>query len=324
MNSLQEIADFLKTWSGPMLVVAHTDPDGDAIGSVLGFARGLKSLGKDARAISTAPRYLQFLDERKDLEEPLPELPKDALLVVLDCGDAGRVSGVPLQHADGTAAKIINIDHHGTNPNFGMLNCVAPEKAATSFIVQELLALLGVQFTEEISTPLLCGIITDTGSFRFRNTSPELLRCAASLVESGARLVDIHEMLAVTPRNQYKLQAEVLSSMAFPFDGLAVTAFVNDAMLQRTGTTWEDVESFVGLIRNSEGSQLAVLLKDKGATTKVSLRSRGNVSAQNIAVALGGGGHVAAAGVTIHAPYRESQERVLEAAKAELKRAGLL
>lgn len=319
-SKIRQIANAIRGHRGPIYVAAHVDPDGDAIGSVLGLARGLKKLGLDARSVADSPRYLSFLAVENELLARQPRLPQDALLLALDSGDEARVDGVPMDQPE---LGIINIDHHGSNPRYGQIALVEPTKAATAMIVKDLLEAMGLVWDESVATPILTGIITDTGSFRFSNTSAEVLRDAAALVERGAQLAEINEQLATQPRNFFRLQAAVLATIDFPLEGQMVTAYVNDAMLEQVGAGWEEVESLVSIIRTAEGTQLAALLKDFGERTKVSLRSRGLVSAQNIALALGGGGHVAAAGANIALPFNRALERLLEVSRIEFERVGL-
>jgi phosphoesterase RecJ-like protein len=319
-GKIRQIAEAIRAHQGPIYIAAHVDPDGDAIGSVLGLSRGLKKLGLDARAVATSPRYLSFLTLEDELLGHQSHLPENALVLALDSGDEARVEGVPM-HQPGIV--VINIDHHGSNPRYGQIALVEPGKAATAMIVKDLLEAMDLSWDESVATPVLTGIITDTGSFKFSNTDASVLRDAASLVERGAKLAEINEQIATQPRNFFRLQAEVYATIAYPLEGQMVTAYVNDAMLQKIGAGWEEVESLVSFIRNAEGTQLAALLKDFGDRTKVSLRSRGLVSAQNIALALGGGGHVAAAGASLMLPFDQALQKLLEASRAEFARVGL-
>jgi phosphoesterase RecJ-like protein len=143
-------------------------------------------------------------------------------------------------------------------------------------------------------------------------------------VEGGARLAWINEMLSQQQPSYYALLREVLTSMEFLEGGLVVVARVDDAMLERAGASWEDVESYVNVIRSAEGTELACLFKDFGDRTKLSLRSRGRVSAQNVAVACGGGGHVAAAGATVMTSYPEARALVEREVRRELERVNLV
>ena len=219
--------------------------------------------------------------------------------------------------------QVVNIDHHGTNRREAAVSLVDPSQAATAMIIKDVVDALGVPWTSEIATPLLLGTNTDTGSFRFSNTTPQVLRTAADLVEHGAQLGWINDQLARNPQRYYDLLREVLDQMKFSSDGLIVRSRIDEAALERTRANWEDVESYVNTLRNADGAELAVMFKDYGERVKLSLRSRGRLSAQNIAVALGGGGHVAAAGASVTAPYAEALALFDAAADAELRRVGL-
>lgn len=322
-----EAAARLDAHPGPIVVLSHLDPDGDALGSCLGLQRALRLLGKGVQTYLEPPPYLTFLPEPGELRPVLESWPAGALLVVLDVDstDAARVAGADLR---GYGGEIINLDHHGTSRRQAHLSLVDPTQAATAAIVfdvvDRLLAARGLGWSEGLATPLLTGLNTDTGSFRFANTTPEVLRTAARLVEAGARLAWINDRLSQNPPRYYALLREVLGSMEFGFRGLLVTARVDGAMLSRAGATWDDVEAYVNTIRSAQGSELACLFKDYGDRVKLSLRSRGRVSAQNVAVALGGGGHVPAAGATVTGSYEGVQVAFEAAVRTELERAGLL
>ena len=320
------VAQALAGHGGPVVILAHVDPDGDALGSCLGLQRTLRALGKSAQTYMQVPHYLEFLPTPGEVLPALESWPQGALLVVLDVDntDAARVAGAPL-HSYGGA--VINVDHHGTNKRQADLSVVDPAQAATAGMVADIAAQLlagaGQPWTPAIATPLLTGLNTDTGSFRFANTTPAVLRQAAQLVEHGAQLAWINDRLAQNPPRYYALLREVLGSMAFSHGGLVVAARVDQTMLERAGAAWEDVESYVNTIRSAEGTELACLFKDYGSRVKLSLRSRGRVSAQNIAVALGGGGHVPAAGASVDGDYAAVQAAFDAATGTELARVGL-
>lgn len=316
------IAAKLRAHDGPIIVISHVDPDGDALGSCLGLARALQGVGKDARVFMRVPRYLRPFVRKGEVEEELSAWPARALLVVLDVdnNDVARVQGADLTCFSG---EVVNLDHHGTNKRAATLGLVDPSKAATALMVKDVVEALGAAWTPDVATPVLLGINTDTGSFKFSNTTPEVLRAAADLVERGADLPGINETLAQQPRAYYALLSRVLGSMEYLMHGLVVTARVDQVMLNATNSAWEDVESYVSVIRSAEGTELACLFKDYGDRVKLSLRSRGRLSAQNIAVACGGGGHVAAAGATMPMPYAQARAKFEEEAHKELVRVGL-
>ncbi|WP_034383935.1 bifunctional oligoribonuclease/PAP phosphatase NrnA [Deinococcus sp. YIM 77859] len=319
LQDVAAVAAKLRAHSGPIVVLSHENPDGDALGSVLGLTRALRALGKLVVAPIDVPRYLRFLPEEGELSGPLGEWPEGALAAVLDVdnNDPTRVAGADLTTFTG---EVVNIDHHGTNARRAAALVVDPGQPATAMMVADVVDALGAPWSEAIATPLLLGLSTDTGSFRFDSVTPRAFEAAARLRAHGARLGWLSDQLGQNPRSYYTLLREVLGTLEFLHGGRVVLARVDEAMLERTGATWEDAETYVSLLRSAEGSVLAVLAKDYGDRVKFSLRSRGHVSAQNIAVALGGGGHVPAAGATVPLPYPEARARLEEAASQELAR----
>lgn len=313
------MAALLRAHQGPVVVLSHENPDGDALGSLLGLTRALRDLGKTVIAPMDVPRYLRFLPAPGETSGPLVEWPEGALAVVVDVdnNDPDRVAGADLRRFGG---QVINLDHHGTNQRRATAGVVDPAQPAAVMIVADVLDELGVTWTERIATPLMLGLITDTGSFRFDSVTPQTFVCAARLLERGARLGWINDQMGQQPRAYYLLLREVLDTMEFLRGGRVVMARVDEAMLTRAGASWEDVENYVGLLRNAEGAELAVMIKDFGERIKLSLRSRGGVSAQNVAVALGGGGHVSASGASLSEPYPAARRRLDDAITAELAR----
>ena len=316
---LRLVADTLKVMRGPVAIVAHENPDGDALGSSLGLARSLRALGKEAWWIMDPPHFLNFLYDDEELHAPIDRPPEDGAVIVLDVGDRARAEGAPVE------GLVINIDHHGSNPGFGQLAVIAPERAATAEIIKDLVDLLGVPWSAQIAEPLLTGIITDTGNFRFANTTPETFRMAAELLSYGVNLAELTDRIALKPPAHYHLLAQVYPTITFHFDGLLVTASVTNEMLQSVGAKEEDAEGVVGSIRYAEGAVLAVFFKAFADRVKLSIRGRGRASALELAKSLGGGGHVPAAGATLTGVgLSEAYQLVLQAVEAELERAGYL
>lgn len=318
-RDIQAVAAALQAHTGPIVVLAHENPDGDALGSVLGLTRALRSLGKTVIAPMDVPRYLQFLPNAGEISDPLTEWPENTLLVVLDVdnNDPARVAGADISTFSG---PVLNVDHHGTNKRQATAGVVDPSKPAAAMMVADVIDALGVPWSEAIATPLMLGLNTDTGNFAFDSVTPETFECAARLRAHGARLGWLTDQLRQRPHAYYFLLREVLGSLEFLHGGQVVLAKVDSPMLERAGANWEDVESYVSLLRNAEGAKLAVMVKDYGDRVKLSLRSSGGVSAQNIAVALGGGGHVPAAGATVLEPYAQVRPQLDAAIEAELAR----
>lgn len=311
---LAEMADRARAWPGPVVVTAHVDPDGDALGSCLTLARALRALGKRVTVPMRPPSYLAFLAQDGELAGPVEAFAPDTLLFVLDVGELGRMAGAPTEGA----AVMFNIDHHGTNTRFGDLAVVEPGKAATAILIKELVDSLGVPWSPTLATGCLAGILTDTGNFRFGNTDRDALTTAGHLIEAGVDYPALTDRLQWRSRGYFALLGRVMSTVAFDFDGAFVYAQLTNEMRSGSGEADDDSDDFVGVIRYAEGTKVAALLKERGEVVKVSVRTRAGASAQRICLALGGGGHVAAAGATVAGSMDEVKARVLEAVGAEL------
>ncbi len=319
-SKLVHIANLARGWEGPVVIVSHVDPDGDALGSCLALKRALEHLGKRVTLPLTPPRYLEFLASPGELAEPIEELPRDCLLFVLDVADRPRVVGAPVTGAE----YVVNIDHHGTNDRFGDAFVVQPDKAATALLMKELIDELGVPWTPAIATPCLTGILTDTGNFRYSNTNRDALQTAGELIDAGVDYVDLTDRLQWRHPAYFKTLGRVMETVAFHLGGLLVTARFTTSMREAEGADNDDSDDFVGVIRYAEGVVVAAILKERGREVKVSVRTRSGVSAQAICVELGGGGHVAAAGATVAGDMDTAERRLLEATTNELRRCGLL
>jgi phosphoesterase RecJ-like protein len=321
-GKIRAIAARLASWDGPIVLAAHVDPDGDALGSTLALKRALDQLGKSTVLPMDPPPYLRFLVHEGELSAPLERLPEGALLAILDVSDLSRVDGVP---AGGEGAQqLINVDHHGTNDRFGDLHLVTPSAAATAQIVKDLIEALPVAWTPDIATPCLTGMLTDTGTFRYANTDRSVLRAAGDLIAEGVDYTDLTDRLQWRPASFYRMLGAVMDTLELPFDGRASIAMVTQEMKRRFGEAEDDSDDYVGLIRYVDGVKIAVLLKQKEDAVKVSVRARAPVSAQAVCIELGGGGHVAAAGAKLAgADLDAARARVVEAVGRELARHGL-
>lgn len=315
-GKLKAVADALVDWDGPVVLTAHVDPDGDALGSTLALKRALESVGKTALLPLEPPPFLAFLCEPGELSDPLDALPDGSMLAVLDVSDLSRMVGAP---AEG-AAFMLNIDHHGTNDRFGDLALVQPGAAATAQIVKDLIDVLGVVWSERIATPCLTGIMTDTGTFRYTNTTAEVLKAAGDLMAAGAKYTELSDRVQRRPASYFQMLGRVMETLEMHEDGAVSLAYVTQELRAAYGED-DDSDDYVGVIRYIEGVEIAVLLKEKDDAVKISVRARPPYSAQNVAVELGGGGHVAAAGAKLDGlSLNEAKERVVAATQAEVRR----
>ena len=309
---IQSAAQILRTHPGPIYLAAHPDPDGDSVGSMLGLYRALRLLGQEAHWICQVPRYLGFLVGSDQPVAQIDSLPTQALLVVLDTSPL-RLDGVVFSPNQ----LSLNIDHHATNPQLCTFNVVDAARPATAHMIMDLIEALGLAWNPQLATPILTGLMTDTGFFQHGNTSPQLLRDAAVLLPH-VNYAELTDRLKWRPQGYFPTLGAVLSTVQFHFGGRLVTAHLPQ------GTYEDDSDDFVGVIRQAEGTDLAVFLRRKGADTKVSIRSKGAASALSVALKLGGGGHRPAAGATLKdVGFEQAYPLLLQAVQQSLEESGI-
>ncbi|MGI8944705.1 MAG: DHH family phosphoesterase [Thermoleophilaceae bacterium] len=287
-----------------LLLTTHENPDGDALGSLLGMHLVLEQLGKDS-AMYMSPGELPLPHEYRHmkLDGLLGECPADIderVVVFLDCGNIDRMP-VDFLRREGT--RILNIDHHHDNTRFGTVNLVAIEASCTAEIVFGIAAELGARLTPPIAEALYVGLVTDTGRFMYENTSAAAHRMAAELIEAGVAPHALHRRLyEELPFARTQLLARALGSVQRYDDGAITLARLTREDYRQTGALETDSEGVVDHLRAVEGTAVAVLVRDqlceeRGGSRKASLRSTdGRVDVSIIARALGGGGHRQAAG----------------------------
>jgi phosphoesterase RecJ-like protein len=283
----------------------HVGPDGDALGSMLGFGLAARNAGKQVVASFGSPFLvpgnLSFLPT--DLLVPPGEFPPEPeLMVVFDAGSAERLAELG-SHAS-KAEKLIVVDHHATHEDFGDVSLVDPTAAATAELVHDLLGELGWDLTPEIAQCLLTALVTDTGRFLYASTSPRTLRLAAELLAAGAEQTEIgRHVYEEAPFGYLKAAGAALSRAHLDRERGIVSTTITDADLREAGIDWGDIENLIDTIRLALEADVAVLAKvhDDGRV-KMSLRSRGDTNVGALAADMGGGGHRLAAGLTSTEP----------------------
>jgi phosphoesterase RecJ-like protein len=300
-NDLAAVVDALRGHDR-FLATTHENPDGDALGSLLGMTLGLRQLGKDVEMIlgpqERIPAEYRFLP----LSDLLREAPDDAgerVLLCLDCASEHRLTAPGLRER---APLVLDVDHHHDNTRFGDVNLIVPDASSTSEIVADLLAELGVRITPEIAEPLYIALVTDTGRFQYSNTTPKALRLAADLVEAGA---DVHHVFQRVYENvdfaKLKLLARVLERAQAYEDGRVIISYLLRGDFAEVGAEEPYSEGLIDYLRSVEGAELVALIRepprDEGPARRVSLRaSADEIDVSRIARASGGGGHRQAAG----------------------------
>ena len=305
--SLQETAEALSK-ANKIALTAHVNPDGDAVGSVLGLMHILKGIGKEAIAFidDKLPANFSFLPGIENIKKPEEsggKIPAD-LLVILDASP-DRIGKVQ----DMIEAPVVNIDHHVSNEGKEVRLYLDAKRAATCEIVYELAKELRSPFTKEIATCLYTGIATDTGFFRYANTTPLTMRAAAELMEYGVEPNTVSEATEQKPYDTVRGMADALKTMEIFHGGKAAGLFLDEELSERI----ENTEGFIDMIRVIEGVEVALLLKCKEKDVfRVSMRSKG-LDVSKIAMSFEGGGHVRAAGCTLNMSFSDAKKTIVDA-----------
>lgn len=313
---------------GSFLLTTHIFPDGDAVGSELALGRALRKLGKRVLLVNEhpVPKIYEFLDPRGSVKTYREEL--DARIArctaafVLDVGSLERLGRVgPVIERAGLPAACI--DHHQTNARFAEVNVVEPDAASTGELIYDLVGRLGVPITRSIATALFTAEATDTGWFRFPNTTPRVLRIAAELIERGVSPERTYAAIHETVRwERMELIKRVLGTLESAADGRIAYFYLTRRMLEETGASEEDAEDLTELPRVLHTVKLILFFRETRGKIKVSLRSKDGPSVDGLARRYGGGGHRRAAGILIDGPLRKVMNTILDEAKALLRRAG--
>lgn len=283
-------------------LLIHKNPDGDALGSVLALTQVLQQIGKAVVPVCAdkVPTSFEFLPAVHKIQADFAEMEFD-LIVVLDCGDPGQTGFQETKPKiwDQTLS-LVKIDHHALGREFGELQIVYPDRAATSEILLEIFLALKIKITPPIATCLLTGLMTDTGSFRHSNTTPQNLRLAAQLLRLGANLPIIRRAIFQTkPLKTLKLWGQVLSNLSQSQAGVTL-GVVRAKDFQQSETEVADLAGLNDLVNAVPEAQFSVLLSERGANVKGSLRTlREDQDVAKIASNFGGGGHIKAAGFTL-------------------------
>ena len=298
MTSLKAIASELHK-PGPILLTTHIMPDGDSIGSLLALGLSLSN-GRDDVILysedSVPDRYSFLGGSDKIVSQTLPDI-KYERVVILDCSDHLRVRPIWEKIKD---AFIINIDHHPTNQLFGRINYVDPSASATGEIVFSLLQEMGISLDIELASAIYVAIATDTGSFKFENTTAKTHRVIAQLLEKGISLREITpRIFDLRARSAVNILTKALASLQYSRNGKVAWMSLTEKEMNESGAKDEHLEGIVNYAHNIEGVDVGLLFREKeDGTVKIGFRSK-NIDVAKLAQTLGGGGHPRAAGCSI-------------------------
>jgi bifunctional oligoribonuclease and PAP phosphatase NrnA len=301
-----------------VLISVHKNPDGDALGSQLGLMMALEKIGKKVfvHNLDPVPEIYRFLPASGRITTGARVNGTYDAFLVLDA-DPPRTG---LFNGTWPARTLINIDHHVTNPREWPTTWLDPNASATGEMIYRLITALGIPMDKDMALCLYTAVFTDTGSFRYSNTTPECMRIAATLIEAGADpwLVteNVYESFSF---RRVDLLGKVLAGIERSPDGRIAWVLVTDELYRLTGTTAEDTDNFVNFVRSVKGVEVAVLFRQTGTEQyKISMRAKGRVDLSGLAVTLGGGGHKNAAGGVIDGTFPAIRDKVIAAVRREI------
>jgi phosphoesterase RecJ-like protein len=305
--------------SSHVLVVAHTSPDGDAIGSLIAMGISLWALDKKTTLYNEGPipAVYRFLPSVHRVVRHIGNENYDTA-VVLDCSDLQRVGKAV--SVINRIPVVINIDHHVTNTGFGNFQLIDTSASASAEIVYRLIKKMDVPINKDIATSIYTGILTDTGSFRFSNTNKAAFAICEEMVALGVDPYKIAQHVYGTySLGRIKLLNLALDSIEISYNGKLSIMTLTQDMFNETQTQPEDVDGLINYAKRIEDVKVAALIQEhhngKGKSEPlgryhVSLRSDGLVDVAKIAASFGGGGHSSAAGFNIESTLMELKSKI--------------
>lgn len=301
---MEKIIRYLKT-SKHVLITSHTEPDGDAIGSMTALGLSLQTLKIYTTLYneSSIPMVFRFLPEVEKIQRQVPDSISLDTVMVLDCGNIDRIGKLAEKLTQKTKRPrpvIINIDHHATNTFFGDYCLVDSGACATAEIIYRFIKKMLIVINPAIATAIYTGILTDTGSFRFNNTNRASFAICDEMVAAGVEPHTVASYVYGTySLGRIKLMNLALNTLELSDNGKLSLMTITQDMLRETQTRAEDIDGIINYGRIIEDVKVAVLMQENGGLVHVSLRSDGGIDVGSIAASFGGGGHRAAAGFSV-------------------------
>ena len=294
-----------------ILLVSHIAPDGDAVGSLLGLANPLQSMGKNITAAidDGVPADLRFVPD-SDIVAPRVNSGDFDLLITLDSSDLeriGRAGAYGMAHS----GQVINLDHHPTNTRFGDIHLIAPEAVAAVEIVYDFLAYLGEEIAPSTAYALLTGLVTDTQGFRISATNSRTLEIAQDLMSRGAPLSQIMS-LTLNRRRYEEVELWKLVLPSVQLRGGLIYATIRQSDLRQVGLDKAGDGGLVSYLVTVDQAKVSIVFKELPAEkVEIGFRAKPGYDVARLALQLGGGGHTLASGCTIECSLRQAHEMVL-------------
>lgn len=314
--TLNQLAEIIKSRSN-IAILPHVNPDGDCIGSSFALQLALQKLQKDSIVIveEDIPQVYSFLAGKYAKLNEIPSGLVFDTVICLDCGDERRLND--RLYLFESAQTTVNVDHHISNTKFAQFNYVDTYSSATGEIIYDLLSILGVTIDKDIAANLYVAISTDTGGFRYGNTTSRTHHIAAAFLDTGIDIAEINRRIFDTvSMARLKLVAQAINNIEFYEDGKIALIALSYELIQKMGITDEEGDGLSSLPRTIEGVEVGLLLKEKApGEVKVSFRSNQYVDVSKVAASFGGGGHKRASGCTLNMDMMAAKKQILEAVK---------
>ncbi len=313
-SDFQQIIELFEN-KNRFLITSHQDPDGDSIGTLIGLYKFLTGLGKDVIVYNQGnlPKKYKFLDPDNIInfdDKPLDFDPEN--VIVLECPEIERIGFV--QKYISKDMTLLNIDHHPNNRNYGHINYVDESASAVAEIIFDIIKSNGHRITPDIAEAFYVGIASDTGRFKFANTSSDCFEAVSELVSAGANPKTVADKIFSSyPAGAIKLLGHLLQSLKLFDNGRICVLILKQADLEKYDVQMEDTEGIIDYSLVIEGVKVGALFKERGkSVVKVGLRSQNGINIGEFAKSKGGGGHDNAAGFTVELPIDEAVDTIVK------------
>jgi bifunctional oligoribonuclease and PAP phosphatase NrnA len=317
---LLEIGKLIKEENN-FAITSHTSPDGDSIGSLLGLYNALKEINKDADMFidDSLPEKYSFMPKFNEIKQLENAKKRYRCLFVLDCGDENRLGSC--KELISRSDIVINIDHHISNSLFGNLNIVDKNASSVGEMIYQLIKINGLDVSKDTAMCLYTSILTDTGGFKYSNTTSMTFSIVGDLINNSFDFSEIYNrVFDVKTIEQVRLMAKVSSTLETFLDNKIGVISLTQNMLKECNASEEHASDFVNIVRDINEVEIGVFIKEVDNTTcRVSLRSKKYVDVRRIAEVFGGGGHIRAAGCTIKQTLEESKAIIIKEIQNILK-----
>ena len=313
MKTVNEAAKWLQE-RDRFLILTHRRPDGDAVGSAIALCLGLRAIGKQAHIWANpqfTPRYAARLQGLT-----MDVVAQDATIISVDMASETLL---PLGGEQFAGKCELSLDHHPSNTGYAGKTLVLPRCAGCGELIWDLLEELGVTPTKEMAEAVYIAISTDSGCFRFANTTEKTFMTAAKAVEYGAEIAPINrELFEIKSKGRLRLESRIMANMEFYADGKVAIACLPQTWVEELEVSEDDLDSISGFARTIDGVQVGVMIRDsEPGRAKMSVRTAPGYNASLYCSRLGGGGHEAAAGCSVPGTLMDGKKAILDVLKQE-------